>query len=167
MIRNTKRVRGVLLAKEKGYYVDNLGNVYNKNNGLVNGYLTKFGYRIFSIRDKGAMIKVLFHQLVAYTKYGDKALYEGIHVRHLNGNPLDNSFSNIAIGSPSDNMMDKSEEMRIKCAKIATKVVTKYDGIASEIRKNRESGMNYKEIMKKYNISSKGTLSFIINKAQY
>lgn len=82
-------------------------------------------------------------------------------VRHLNGNILDNSITNIEIGTNSDNMMDIPEKIRQKRSSNANK---KYpDDIVSLIKSDREKGMSYKELMNKYNILSKGTLSYIIN----
>lgn len=41
----------------------------------------------------------------------------------------------------------------------------KYEIIAKvEIKADRERGMSYKDLMEKYHISSKGTMSNIINK---
>ena len=49
----------------------------------------------------------------------------------------------------------------IKCSQAGHK---KYpDDIVSLIKSDREKGMSYKELMNKYNILSKGTLSYIIN----
>lgn len=78
-------------------------------------------------------------------------------VRHLNGNKLDNSFENIAIGTQQDNMLDKPKHKRIEWASHP-----KYD--YESIKKDRLLGMTYRELMNKYNISSKGTISYIINK---
>ena len=52
------------------------------------------------------------HRLAAYQLFGEDALKPGIQVRHLNGQSGDNRLINIAIGTQSDNMMDKPEYAR-------------------------------------------------------
>lgn len=83
---------------------------------------------------------------------------EGIVVRHFNGNPLDNSEDNILIGTQSENMQDIPKEKRVLNA---SNPIYNHEDILSD----RYSGMTYKEIMLKYNIKSKGTISFIVNKS--
>jgi len=102
------------------------------------------------------------HRLVAYQKYGDELFREGIEVRHLDNDPNNNNEENISIGNHSENMMDSLKEIRDKKAKYASSFITKHD--AEAIKKDRELGMKYKDLMKKYNISSKGTMSYIVNK---
>jgi endoglucanase Acf2 len=96
----------------------------------------------------------------AFKKYGYEMFKEGILVRHLNGVPTDNSYDNIAIGTASDNMMDIPVSVRRKKSSKANNVHNHID-----IIKDRKNGMTYAELMSKYNISSKGTISFIINKS--
>ncbi len=88
----------------------------------------------------------------------------GIHVRHFNGNEKDNSDENILIGTPSENMMDKSEEVRRKWAINASKHIRKFDDVIMlEIKSMYEDTKSYKKVMQKYKISSKGTLHHILN----
>lgn len=82
----------------------------------------------------------------------------GIVVRHLDGVRTNNSWSNIAIGTHSDNMMDVPKKKRI--LKASNPQYSHMD-----IIRDRRKGMSYKDIMNKYNITSKGTISFIINKS--
>ena len=85
----------------------------------------------------------------------------GIDISHLDGNYLNNSESNIDLGTNSDNMMDIPKEVRIRKSSNASKKYS--DELVQMIRLDKEKGMSYKELMIKYNISSKGTLSYIIN----
>ena len=153
----SKNNRNILICFNKGYVIDEYGNVKNKDKLLkcsvnINGYLK------FSIRTKTeSSTPVFVHKLQAYFKYGNKIFEKGIVVRHLNGNKLDNSFENIAIGTQQDNMLDKPKHKRIEWASHP-----KYD--YESIKKDRLLGMTYRELMNKYNISSKGTISYIINK---
>ena len=83
---------------------------------------------------------------------------EGIEVRHLNGNSKDNSFDNIEIGTHSENMMDIPKEKRFLGG---SEPIHKH----KEIIEDRKKGFTYNQLCKKYNISSKGTISFIINES--
>lgn len=154
----SKATEYLINAFNKGYRVDEYGNVTSPKNKKLTGYIGSTGYYIVST---GKVDKVFVHRLAGYQKFGDEIFKEGVVVRHLNGNSLDNSFNNIEIGSFQDNMMDKSESIRSRCALYASSFIKKHNHI--EILKRRQEGANYKELMKEFNISSKGTLSFIIN----
>jgi hypothetical protein len=119
----------------------------------------RFSYR--TIEGKSSTIKV--HRLVAYQKYGDKIFQSGIQVRHKDGNSLNNFENNILLGTPSENSMDKTSEVRISMALRATSFIKIHDHEA--IINRRKQGATYKELMKEFDITSKGTLSFIINKS--
>lgn len=71
------------------------------------------GYFQFCIRlPIGERYPVDVHRLQAFQKYGLEMFEEGMNVRHLNNNKLDNSWDNIAIGTMSDNSMDMSPRAR-------------------------------------------------------
>jgi len=76
-------------------------------------------------------------------------------VRHLDGNPLNNRVENIEIGTNSDNMMDIPKAVRITKSSHPTHT-------HQMIIEDRKKGYSYSQLMGKYNISSKGTISFII-----
>lgn len=156
-------MRKEIVAKEKGYTIDEKGVVFNKNGKVVKGYLNKDGYRVFSIRDyEGKTKTVSFHRLQAFTKYGNKLFKEGIETRHLNSIKLDNTYQNIAIGTHSQNMFDQPKEQRLRKALIATSYVRKYD--KEKVRSFYNNCKSYKKTMLEFNISSKGTLHHILNK---
>ena len=102
------------------------------------------------------------HRLQAYQKFGDKIYLKNIHVRHKNNISTDNSFENILIGTPSENAMDNPKEDRVKRANHATSFWRKYD---KDIVKSfhKENGRSYKKTMSNFNITSKGTLNYILN----
>ena len=92
---------------------------------------------------------------------------DGIQVRHLNGDPKDNSWDNIAIGTQSDNMMDIPIEERVRKAKLASSKIRRFtDEQVAMIRSDRAAGMTYSKLCQKYD-TSKGTLSYMFNEAQY
>ncbi len=150
-------------AVKKGYFVNKSGVAINANTGRTVGTRGKKDYKYIGFRgDNGKVLKVYIHRLQAYQKYGEKIYDSDIVVRHLNGNSLDNSCDNIEIGTASDNMMDVPSCIRVKKSSNAAKIYP--DNVVVEIRNMRKNGKSYKEIMEKFNISSKGTLSHIINK---
>lgn len=110
----------------------------------------------------GRLLKVYFHRYQAYLKFGNSLYEDGIMVRHLDGDLLNNSVSNIELGTNSDNMLDIPKEKRIRKSANANKKYS--DDLVLEIKADRERGMSYKDLMEKYHISSKGTISNIINK---
>lgn len=151
----------IRLSKDKGYYVDKDGKLFNSSgkelsltkNGKGDGYLS------FNIRVNGSKpTRSFIHKLQAYQKFGEEIFKEGIVVRHLDDISTNNSYDNILIGSQSDNMQDIPSERRIITASNPT-----YDH--KDVIESRKSGLTYQEIMVKFGIKSKGTISFILNKS--
>lgn len=155
----SKRNENLILSNKKGYKIDYDGNIINNKENLLNGFIDNRNYKAFSIKENKKVFNVLVHRLQAYQKYGDKMFEKGIVVRHLNGNSLDNSYDNIVIGTQSDNMMDIPKEIRIKKSSNANKIHNH-----NFIIEDRNKGMTYNELMTKYNISSRSTISYIVNK---
>ena len=153
----------ILAAIAKGYVVNKNGDVYYKDKPRTLT-LNSTGYFEFSIRCDGEKRpqNVLVHRLQAYQKFGDKIFEPGIVVRHLDGNPANNTYDNIEIGTHQQNMMDIPVEQRIAHAKHAASAMIKYD--ADEIKKYHAEVKSYAKTMVHFNISSKGTLNHILNK---
>ena len=152
----------VLIAHSKGYKVTKEGKVIG-----VKGDELKLnnheGYYRFNFRDlNGKATSVKVHRLQAYQKFGDKMFEEGILVRHLDGDSTNNTWDNIAIGTNSDNMMDIDADVRLARALHATSFTRKHD--KETIRAYYAEHKSYKKTMEHFNISSKGTLHFILNK---
>lgn len=142
----------------RGYTIDKSGQIFNPKGEKVKGSNNN-GYMKMSVRALNfESYPLFFHRFQAYQKFGEKIFEDGIVVRHLNGNSLDNSWNNISIGTLHDNMMDIPKEKR---KIMAGKGGRKYN--YKDVRLDREKGLTYKEIMLKYDISSKGTVSHIIN----
>lgn len=111
------------VAKEKGYTVNEFGVVYSPISGKpLKLQATRKGYfRFAPAKDKRTPIHCEVHRFVAYHKFGDAIYGEGIHVRHLDCNHRNNNWSNIGIGTASQNMMDKPAWVRQRAAGIAGK----------------------------------------------
>ena len=149
-------------AVSVGYYIDEDGNVFYKGRQRKSD-LSRTGYARFRIRDsRGKCVNVPVHRLQAYHKFGDSVFRDDIGVRHLDGNKVNNKRDNISIGTQSENMMDRTKEERVAHGRYANSFLIKHD--AAKIKKDHELGMSYSGLMKKYGISSKGTISHIINK---
>lgn len=156
------------LALIKGYTVTKEGILLNRNGIQVKGRIKdrKRDYYNFDIRigprKENKKVHCMIHRLQAYQKFGDKIYEKGIVVRHLNGDRYDNSYNNIDIGTNKDNKNDIPKELvSINCGQISRKYSKE---TIESIRKDYENGMSYSNIMIKYNISSKGTVHYIIHK---
>jgi len=125
------------------------------------------GYLYCTLRRDGKRRILNVHQLQAYQKYGDVIFNDSIHIRHLNGNPKDNSWDNISIGTQSDNMMDIPKDVRVRSAKKAASYLRRFNVcIIKEIRSKRALGYTLQELADEYN-SSKGHMSDIVNRKIY
>lgn len=156
------------LALIKGYTVTKGGILLNRNGIQVKGRIKdrKRDYYNFDIRigprKENKKVHCMIHRLQAYQKFGDKIYEKGIVVRHLNGDRYDNSYDNIDIGTNKDNKNDIPKELvSINCGQISRNYSKE---TIESIRKDYENGMSYSNIMIKYNISSKGTVHYIIHK---
>jgi HNH endonuclease len=121
-VENPKAIFGKLekIAYEKGYRMDKVGIIYGSKGKRVNGWIDNRGYLKFGIRtSKNKDRQLQAHRLQAYQKFGDKIYDPKLIVRHLNNNPLDNSWDNIELGTKAENRMDMSQEDRIKSAQLA------------------------------------------------
>lgn len=88
----------------------------------------------------------------------------GTQIRHLDGSSLNNSPSNISIGTPSENMLDRLPEDRLNHAIIASTNVRKFtDEEINMIKRDHSITKSYKDTMAIWGISSKGTLHYILN----
>ena len=152
------------IALEKGYYVNVLGELYYKNRKCKQ-IKNKKGYYVFGIRYNKKIKKVLTHRLQAYQKYKNNIYISGIEVRHLDGNKNNNRWDNLIIGTHSENMLDIPKNIRIRKAINSSLNIVKYYNV-EEIRKYHNDGHSYNEIMKHFNISSKGTIYYIIKKSK-
>ena len=152
----------LVYAYNKGYRIIN-GNIYSPNNKLLKNQNSK-SYSKFNIYYSKQYINLKVHRLVAFQKYGNKLFEKGIVVRHLDGNPQNNLEENIVIGTASENRLDIPVSKRISLATNAAKHLRKFgDSEIDKIRNEHNKGLSYNKLMEKYNITSKGTMSYLIN----
>lgn len=166
----SKKNKIVLEAFEAGYDINKNGHLIRKDktiksnfNGVINGY------SYISLRlPSNSRAQVLIHKMQAYKKFGDSMFEKGIVVRHKNGIKTDNSWDNILIGTASENQLDIPEKIRIKSATIASRKMQNNIRTYEErclIYEDLKNGIPYNEILKRHNLNSKGTLSFMKNKS--
>lgn len=148
------------IAKRKGYYIDKEGNVYYKGKPRV-VTTNNLGYKVFTIKiTPNIQINIKCHRLQAYQKFGDKLYKKGFEVRHLNNNPGDNSFQNIAIGNHSQNYKDSLPEVRQVVSQKGGDANRKYNHL--NVLFLRSLGLTYNEISTRTGIK-KGMISWILN----
>ena len=149
-----------VVAYKRGYRVTESGMCINPKGEFI-GSVSLKGYYTTMIRINKKKVNFSIHRLQAFQKYGYKLFMKGVEVRHLNGNSLDNSWENVAIGTHSDNIMDIPKQIRIKKALYATSYVRKYN--KQEVRDFYNSCKSYKQTMGRFKMNSKGTLHYILN----
>lgn len=153
--------KGILKAYGDGYRIIRQ-IIYNPAGKILKGPIAQYGYRVF--KPYRAYPHLPVHKLVAYQKFGSKLFELGIQVRHLDNNSLNNAEYNIDLGTGSDNMMDQDKETRICRAINASNRIRKFtDEEMGRIRKDYKVMRSYKDVMSLWDISSKGTLHYILN----
>lgn len=148
----------LLEAHKRGYSVLKDGTILNHKQKKIKGSLDSHGYIFISLNRK---MKVGVHRLMAFQKYGYELFKEGIEVRHIDGNPLNNSFDNIKIGTKHDNQMDKPIEIRRKVASI--RCCNFSVDRRNEIISYYNNCKSYKKTKLQFGIKSSGTLHYILN----
>ena len=168
----TVMAKAVITAHEKGYRVTPDGRVVTRFNRERKLRLTGSGgrtqYFVFNIIDERKVrVPVPVHRLAMYQAYGELIFEDGVSIRHLDGDSLNNSLDNLEIGSHSENMMDQEREVRVARAKHAASFQRKLtpERLAS-LREDRAKGWTYAQLGEKYGVP-KSTLSRIFNGTLY
>lgn len=169
----------IIYAFERGYRLNEDGDLLSpKKKALVSkrkkfryktaGVVNLKWYKVFSVYvpDYGT-VTVFCHRLGAYQLFSRALFEKGIVVRHLNGKSLDNSLSNLSIGTASDNRMDIPPDVRRRSSITASSKLRRFsDEVVSQIRHDRSLGMTYLQLGTKYQVP-KSTLSYLFNRATY
>ena len=115
-----KRVEEI--AYERGYRVSDEGVLYGTNGQVLEIKIRSTqSYRARQVSINGKKKNFTIHRLAAYCFYKEALYEDGITVRHLNGNKLDCRRENIALGTISENHMDKDADVRARCGRNAAK----------------------------------------------
>jgi len=146
---------------ENKYTIDKNGVVMNRNGRILTGSISDKYLKISVRTEFTTSYSLRVHKIQAYIKYGDEIFNNGCLVRHLNGDPLDNSWDNIVIGTQSDNMMDRSEESRRNHVK---RIEPIDETIILSMIKDKNNGLSYRKLVDKYNIPKSTIMDLIKNK---
>ena len=140
------------IAYERGYRVTKDGDLIGLSNKVI-GCVNSAGYEHTGFNVNKKHTNIATHRLQAYQKYGNKLFEDGIVVRHLNSNSLDNSWDNIAIGTYRDNSMDRPKEKRKRDTSKTNKAAIKYPKeFVLKLKREYKEIKNYSELGRKYNI---------------
>ena len=166
MKKDSKQAKALRSVHLRGYRVNERGEVispYGVVRKLTTGKSPKEPYLVFNMKDadSATVRPIRVHGLLAYQIWGEE-IFEHDCIRHLDGNPLNNTPGNLALGSHHDNAMDRPpDERRAHAAHAAKGRATDYDW--STIEKDYfEHGQGFKRLAKKYGMSL-GTLSHHFN----
>lgn len=114
----------ILSAYERGYRVSENGILIGVDGKEIKyAYSEKIRYPRFSVwvgkeNSKDGYVKIPVHRFAAYCFFGE-SLFDFPLVRHLNGNVLDFSKENLALGDSRENQLDRAVESRKASARKA------------------------------------------------
>lgn len=101
MPETSTHLSGSPLPADPRYIITPQGDVYGAFGRKLKQPVGKRGYPVVNING----IPRTIHSLVMETFVGPRP--EGMQVRHLNGNPLDNRLENLQYGTAAENQHDK------------------------------------------------------------
>ncbi len=137
MIRDSRNAKSIRALYKSGWRVEK-SFLVSPNGDTFEPSFTCDGYPYF-------LMRVLLHQLVAFQKFGEAAISQGVVVRHKDGNPRNGSPDNLQIGSHKDNMQDSMKMGRTCGGKLKFSKAQ-----AEEVRKRYLSGMTTVELAPEY-----------------
>ncbi len=124
-IPKTIKNRVLIRAHSLGYRVTEGGVLKSPSGGERNSH-DSGGYPFVTLRvPEKASIGV--HRLAAFQKFGFAIFGERVEVRHLDGNPWNNSPDNLELGTKKENEADKSRANIMKSAIAGALSVRKFD----------------------------------------
>jgi len=161
---------GIRSAIDKNYTSDEEGNIYNPQGIKINCYEGgRGGYLGFKVRGelpdgRSKQMHVRVHRFIAFQKFGERLFTDGLLVRHLDGNPKNNSWKNLELGTLSDNYYDISAEQRkVMHAKIGKSRMKYSDEFINSVRMRYINNCpSSEELMQEFNIPSRSLLSDVL-----
>ena len=122
------------------------------------GFTDRYGYKKAALVGVG---HVYVHRLVLAAFRGVPFRERnGMHVRHLDGDPENNSLANLAYGTAAENVADTISQGRLRCGE-DTKASKLTDDDVREIRSLASSGMTQAAIADRFNIH-RSNVSYIV-----
>ena len=154
------------IASKRGYVVDENGILIGYKGNPLSNHKNKHGYVTCTVSVDGKNIVLYAHRLMAYQKFKDRIYKKGNVVRHLDNNKANNKPENIEIGTCSDNLNDLPIELILERQKKATLKSIKYNK-NEVIDYYNKCGRSRKKTMEHFDISSTGTLHYILTKRKH
>lgn len=114
-----KTKQRILEAYSRGYRILEDGTVVGPKGVLSIACYGKQRYPTISTNWDRRVFGIPAHMLAAYCFYKEEYLTADFIVRHLDGNTLNLSRPNIALGTHSDNELDKNPSLRKQVARLA------------------------------------------------
>lgn len=145
----------VPLSNYPGYFIDEDGNVYNSRNNILRGGRS-LKYKTVTFTVNGNRYTKYVHKLVLETFIGPCP--EDCQAAHNDGNPQNNSLSNLRWATKSENQLDRiihgthSRGIKNPRAKLS----------AEDVHEIRKSNLGKSKLALKYNVS-KSTIRDIID----
>jgi hypothetical protein len=96
------------------YHISENGDVYSLKSGSNKKLVQSMnsGYLCVTLCQQGVRKTIRVHRLVAY-KYLPKTTAKKYQVRHLDGNPFNNHYTNLAWGTGKENSEDQDRHGRL------------------------------------------------------
>ena len=144
------------------YEVSDLGRVRSLARNTTKGKVLKLGftgdkYQMIGLYKEGVKTSFRVHCLVAFAFLGHKL--DGMEIRHVNGNCLDNSRENLCYGTRQENIDDKVRHgTNLNGCKNPQAKLTKSDVLC--IRSSMES---QRQLARNYGVS-KSAIAFVLNR---
>lgn len=101
-----------VLGHEGYYEISDRGELRNSTGRLLKPFVRKNGYAAFFTTTSGKPKCLLVHAMVLEAFVSPRPA--GMQVRHLDGNPRNNTLANLAWGSAKQNAEDKRAHGRIR-----------------------------------------------------
>lgn len=154
------------IASKRGYLVDENGMLIGYNGKQLSNHKNKQGYVKCTVSVDGKNITLFAHRLMAYQKFKDRIYEKGNVVRHLDNNKRNNKPENIEIGTCLDNLTDLPMEIIMERQMRAAKKSIKYNK-NEVIDYYNKCGRSRKKTMEHFDMSSPGTLHYILTKRKH
>ena len=104
------------------------------------------------------------NQRLVLISIGEQVFNPILEVRHLNNDHSDNSATNLAMGTPSENSHDRPATVRHAMAVHASAARRRLnDETLAQLRRDRAEGMEYRDLAMKYGVSV-GAAYYMVNK---
>lgn len=161
---------------KRGYRVTEDGKLLGLKGYLNISLYGEAKYPTFSVTTnltQSGIYGIPVHQFAAYCFYGEETFNLNKVVRHLDGNVLNVSKTNIVLGTHSENNLDKPESVRIATAKKA-RAAQGYTPINAKLKEDARSeiirlyhlGYSYSHLAALFNVC-KSTIANLINGHTY